>query len=118
LTHVTVKVTDLAKQGAPFEEVFLVDTGSIHCLAPSERLQAAGVKPDGKAVYELANGQPVEFEYGFVWLEFLGEKTISKTIFGPAGCEPLLGAVALESVGLIVDPNTRTLRKLPAIPLK
>jgi hypothetical protein len=39
-------------------------------------------------------------------------------IFGPPESEPLLGVVALESVGLIVDPISKTLRRLPAIPLK
>ena len=34
------------------------------------------------------------------------------------GCEPLLGVTALESVGIAVDPGKKTLRRLPAIPLK
>jgi hypothetical protein len=32
--------------------------------------------------------------------------------------EPLLGVTALESVGITVDPANRTLKRLPAIPLK
>jgi hypothetical protein len=72
ITHVTTRIWDLAKQGVPYEADFLVDTGSIDCLAPSDALQAAGVTPEGKAVYELANGQPVEYEYGFARVSFLG----------------------------------------------
>jgi len=32
-------------------------------------------------------------------------------------CE-LLGVTALESVGIVVDPAGRTLRRFPAVPLK
>jgi predicted aspartyl protease len=39
-------------------------------------------------------------------------------IFGGADAEPLLGVTALESVGIMVDPVTRTLKRVPAIPLK
>ncbi|MBI2952102.1 clan AA aspartic protease, partial [bacterium] len=37
---------------------------------------------------------------------------------GPDTAEPILGVTALESVGITVDPATRTLKRLPAIPLK
>ncbi len=66
ITRVTVKVSNFFKSATPFEEVFLVDTGAIHCMAPAEKLKAAGVQPEGKRVYELANGQTVEYDYGFV----------------------------------------------------
>jgi predicted aspartyl protease len=118
LTHVTAKVTDLARQGTPYEGEFLVDTGSIDCLVAGDHLLAAGVQPEGKAVYELANGQPVEYEYGFARISFLGEETVAQIIFGPAGAEPILGAVALENTGHIVDPVTKRLKRLHAKPLK
>ena len=78
-------------------------------MAPADNLLAAGVQPEGKAVYELANGQPIEYEHAHVWLEFLGEKTVTRIIFGPPSVEPLMGVLALESIGLIVDPLTRTI---------
>jgi clan AA aspartic protease len=118
LTHVTVKVSNLLRQGNPFEKEFLVDTGSIDCMVPASDLLAADVQPEGRAVYELANGTPVEYEYGFARVWFMGEETIAKVIFGPANTEPLLGTLALESVGVIVDPVTRQLKRLHAKPLK
>jgi len=118
LTHVTVSVFDLNKSASPFEGEFLVDTGAIDCLAPRDGLLAAGIKPEGKAVYELADGTPIELEYGFARIVFVGEETVAPIIFGSADSEPLLGAVALESVGVIVDPVTKTLRRLHAKPLK
>lgn len=118
LTHVTVKVRDLTKTGSPYESDFLVDTGAIDSLAAAEHLLAAGVTPEGKAVYELADRRPVEFEYGFARLSFLGEETVATIIFGPSGSEPILGVTALESVGVVVDPVTKTLKRLHAKPLK
>ena len=51
-------------------------------------------------------------------IEFMGEITSGRVIFGPDDAEPLLGVTALESVGILVDPANRTLKRMPAIPLK
>ncbi len=118
ITHVTTRISSLAKEGEPWEADFLVDTGAIDCLAPKDKLAQAGVRPEGKAVYELANGQPVEYEYGFARVTFLGAETVVQVIFGPPGTEPILGAVALENTGVTVDPASKTLRRLHAKPLK
>jgi hypothetical protein len=47
-----------------------------------------------------------------------GEITARRVIFGPDDTEPILGVTALESVGITVDPANRTLKRLPAIPLR
>lgn len=118
VTHVTARVSDLAKKARPFEAEFLVDTGAIDCMAPAGKLRKAGVKVEGKRVYELANGQPIELEYGFARIEFVGDETVVQVIFGPDDAEPILGVVALENTGVVVDPVTRSLRRMPALPLK
>jgi len=51
-------------------------------------------------------------------IQFLGEITAGRVIFGEPDCEPILGITARESVGIMVDPATKTLKRLPAIPLK
>ena len=53
-----------------------------------------------------------------VQIEFMGETTAGRIIFGEPGSEPLLGVTALESVGIMVDLANKTLKRLPAIPLK
>jgi clan AA aspartic protease len=118
LTHITVAISDLAQSALPYEDEFLVDTGAIDCLAPSDRLLAAGIRPEGKAIYELADGTPVEMEYGFARVEFFGQTTVAQIIFADPGSEPILGAVALENVGVVVDPVSKTLKRLHAKPLK
>ena len=93
LTHVTTRVSNLAGDGAPYEADFLVDTGAVDCLGPTGSLQAAGIQPEGKAVYELANGEPVEYEYGFARVALLGQETVVQIIFGPedANTDPRRG---------------------------
>jgi clan AA aspartic protease len=118
LTHVTVTLRATQRSRKKFEAIFLVDTGSSDSMAPAKKLKAIGVSPAGKKVYELADGTKKEYEFGIVVIEFMGEITAGRIIFGPDGVEPILGVEALESVGIIVDPKKRTLRRLPAIPLK
>jgi clan AA aspartic protease len=111
-------ISNLTRDGQSFEAEFLVDTGAIDCLAPADKLRQAGIRPEGKVVYELANGQPVEYEYGFARVEFFGAETVAQVVFGPPGCEPILGVVALENTGITIDPVSRALRRLHARPLK
>jgi clan AA aspartic protease len=117
-THVTVSVSDLTLSQPPYEAEFLVDTGAIDCLASGSALARAGILPEGRDVYELANGEVVEYPYGFARVAFMGAETVTRIIFGPEEAEPLLGVVALESTGIGVDPVTRTLRRMAAKPLK
>ncbi len=118
VTHVTARVSNLAQDATPFEAEFLVDTGAIDCLAPRDKLIAAGIKPEGKSVYELADGRPIEFEYGFARISFLGNETVVQIIFGPEEAKPLLGVVALENTGVMVDPVSQGLKRIHAKPLK
>lgn len=117
LTKVTTKLTSLAPDGS-YEAVFLVDTRATDTLVPADELEKIGVKREGKMAYELADGSVKEYWYGLVRIEFMGEITAGRAIFGDQGCEPLLGVTALESVGILVDPANKTLKRLPAIPLK
>ena len=117
LTYVTValKVPGAKRK---YEANFLVDTGATDSLAPAAELRRIGVKPVGKMAYELADGSLQEYRFGLVEISFMGEITAGRVIFGPDGAEPILGVTALESVGIVVDTTNRTLKRLPAIPLK
>lgn len=118
LTRVTTKIAGFTKPRRAYEALFLVDTGATDSMAPAEELRKAGVPVEGKMSYELADGTVKEYPYGLARIEFMGETTAGRIIFGDPGCEPLLGVTALESVGIMVDPANKTLRRLPAIPLK
>ena len=118
LTYVTVLISkDLgAKRG--YRAEFLVDSGATDSLAPRSRLRKAGIRPVGRTTYELADGKLREFEFGLATIRFMGEITSGRIIFAEDDAEPLLGVTALESVGIVLDPARKTLKRLPAIPLK
>jgi clan AA aspartic protease len=116
--HVTVTLRAAAKSRKKYEADFLVDTGATDSLAPASGLKKAGIEPAGKMTYELADGSVVEYSFGIVFIEFMGEITGGRVIFGPEEAEPLLGVTALESVGIMVDPANQKLKRLPALRLK
>ena len=118
LTRVTTTLTNIGGDRQSYEEVFLVDTGATDSLAPADELERIGVRRAGKMIYELADGSIREYHFGLVMIEFMGEVTAGRVIFGEAGTEPLLDVTALESVGIMVDPTNRAIERLPAIPLK
>lgn len=118
LIHVTVTLKAPGTEKDGYETLFLVDTGATDSMAPGAELRKVGIQPVGKMSYELANGQVAEYPFGLARIEFMGEITAGRVIFGPEGTEPILGVTALESVGITIDPTNRTLERLPAIPLK
>jgi len=118
LIHVTVSLKPLPQAAESYEALFLVDTGATDSMAPASELQKAGIQPAGRMAYELANGTTVEYDFGLAVIEFMGEITAGRVIFGPDNAEPLLGVTALESVGIMIDPASQKLKRLPAVPLK
>lgn len=78
-------------------------------MAPARALHQIGVTPVGRMAYDA---------FGLARIELMGEVTAGRVLFGPDNAEPLLGVTALESTGITIDPVTRTLKRLPAIPLK
>jgi hypothetical protein len=71
-THVTVEVSNLTRSKPSYSASFLVHTGAVVCLAPQKELRAAGIELEGREAYELADGTPVEYDYGFARLLFHG----------------------------------------------
>ena len=118
LIHVTVALRTTLKSRKKYEADFLVDTGATDCMAPASALRRAGIGRVGSMTYELADGSRAEYDFGLAVIEFMGEITSGRAIFGPEDCEPLLGVTALESVGIVVEPATQKLKRLPAVPLK
>ena len=117
LTHVVVRLFNSTSSDT-YEADFLVDTGAMDTMAPASKLKKLGIQPRGRDVYELANGELVEWEYGNAELTFMNEIVPVRIVFGPEDIEPILGVVALEAAGFMVDPKNQRLRKLRVRPLK
>lgn len=117
-THVTVRITNPADEDRFWEGLFLVDTGATDSLVPRLHLEAIGLEPRGRRVYELADGSDLSVDVTVAEIEFMGEVVGGTIIMGPDDAEPLLGVTALESVGIEVDPVSQRLKRLPAVRLK
>ena len=117
-THVTVTIRNPADPDRAWEGLFLVDTGATDSLVPRPHLEAIGLAPRGRRVYELADGREITVDVTVAEIEFMGETVGGTVLFGDPGAEPLLGVTALESVGIEVDPTNQRLKRLPAVRLK
>ncbi len=117
-THVTVAISNPADRTRRWEALFLVDTGSVDCYVPANRLRELGILPAHQRTYELADGTEVTLDIAVAQIEFMGEVVGATVIFGRDDVEPLLGVTALESAGIEVDPQNQRLKRLPAVRLK
>jgi hypothetical protein len=118
LTYVTVGLRVPGAADAVYESLFLVDSGTTDSMAPRTELERVDIKPIGRMTYELADGTLHEYVFGLAQIEFLAEIMAGRVIFGPDDSEPILGVTALASVGITIDPASKTLKRLPAVPLK
>ncbi len=88
---------------------FLIDSGAVYSLVPSATLEALGIRPHRKVDFSLADGTQISRQVGDAYFELNGEGGAAPVIFGEDGDEPLLGATALESLGLVLNPFNRQL---------
>lgn len=117
LTHIPVTVSNFVTNES-FTATFLIDTGATDSMAPAAALKKIGIEPVTRRAYTLANGQSEVYELGDARLSFLEDTIAARLIFGPEGSEPILGVIALESIGLIVDPLNQKLRKISEFSMK
>ena len=60
-------------------------------------------------IFSLPDGTRITRQVGDAYFEYQGEGGAAPIIFGEDGDEPLLGATALESCGLVLNPFRREL---------
>ncbi len=56
-------------------------------MAPGSELTNVGIRPVGRTRYELADSNVHEYEFGLAQIEFMGEITAGRIVFGPEGIE-------------------------------
>ena len=117
-THVTATIRNPAEPEQVREGLFLVDTGATDCLVPRQHLEAIGIMPEGHRIYGLADGSEIRMDVAVARVEFMGDFVGATIVFGEADAEPLLGVTALESVGIEVDPQNQTLKRLPSVRMR
>ena len=97
-------------QGQRFETVeAMVDTGSTFTVLPSAQLERLGVPIQRSLSFEIADGSELELNVGETLVRLAGQTITTTVVFGEEGTPLLLGAVALETALLAVDPVHQTL---------
>ena len=91
----------------------LVDTGATLCQLPEAIAQALGFVPDHTVTVQDAHGTLQERPACWAEVQYQSRRALTPVILGPDGCPVLLGAVALEVMGLKVDPVRKILEPTP-----
>ncbi|MBI2340075.1 MAG: aspartyl protease family protein [Deltaproteobacteria bacterium] len=112
LTYLELDVVNPARPEKTKTVQFLVDSGAIYSLVPRQVLDELGIEPTGEEHYYLANGEKISRKRGNAFFSYQGKLGAAPVIFGEEGDAPLLGAVTLESLGVVLDPFHRELRPL------
>ncbi len=114
----TVLKVEVGNPSAPerAEEIeFLVDSGAIYSVVPSQILARLGIKPIAREEFRLANGETIVRQKGIAFFKYGDRVGGADVIFGEEGDSELLGAFTLESLGLALDPLKRELKPMPMI---
>jgi clan AA aspartic protease len=113
LTYITAKIANPKTAKKYVKIKFLVDSGAVYSLVPTEILKSLGIQAHSERKFVLANGDEVVRKVGTAIFEYSGQRGDSLVIFGEKGDKPLIGATTLESFGFILDPFRRELKPLP-----
>ena len=112
ITNAILKVREHRKFEKTAEVNFLVDSGAIYSLVPGKILEELGIEPYREMSFSLADGTTLKRRVCGAYFEYEGEGGPAPVVYGEEGDEPLLGATTLESLGLVLNPFTRTLHPM------
>ncbi len=109
LTHVRGKVSRPGGRQRPIDVRFLVDTGAVYTVLPEKVWRALRLKPQRPAEFTLADGTTITRSVSEGRFTVEGQSATSPVVLGGPDDAPLLGAVTLETLGLMVNPLSREL---------
>ena len=112
ITNAILKVKEHRKSEKIAEVNFLIDSGAIYSLVPGKILDELDIDPYKEMIFSLADGTSIKRRVCSAYFEFKGEGGPAPVIYGEEGDEPLLGVTTLESLGLVLNPFTRTLHPM------
>lgn len=112
ITNAILKVKEHRKSEKTAEVNFLVDSGAVYSLVPGKILDQLEIEPYKEMSFSLADGTTLKRKVCSAYFEFEGDGGPAPVVYGEEGDEPLLGATTLESLGLVLNPFTRTLHPM------
>lgn len=112
MTNVILTVREHRKSEKFAAVAFLVDSGAVYSLVPGKILDDLEIEPYKEMSFSLADGTTIKRKISSAYFEFEGEGGPAPVIYGEEGDMALLGVTTLESIGLVLNPFTRTLHPM------
>lgn len=112
MVHVDVEVSRSGGPGLPVR--FLVDSGAVYSVLPRDVWISLGLTPMRRMEFVLADGSVIERDVAHCFFTYESVEAPSPVVLGEPDDDALLGAVTLETMGLVLNPFTRRLRPMRA----
>lgn len=109
ITYVTARVRRTGGCSGAQTVRFLVDSGAVYTVLPYAAWTALKLRPMREAEFTLADGSTISRGIAEATFEIGGVAATSPAMLGEAGDAPLLGAVTLQTLGLMLNPLSREL---------
>jgi predicted aspartyl protease len=109
VTHVRAKVSPPGAKRPAFDVRLLVDSGALYSVLPEQIWRKLKRKPERTAEFVLADGTSITRGVSECRFEIEGTAATSPVVLGEADDGALLGAVTLETLGLMLNPLNREL---------
>jgi predicted aspartyl protease len=101
-----------APNGASAKERFLVDSGATYALLPEGVWRKLNLQPKRRVAFTLADGAQIDRGISACHIALPQGDGHTPVILGETGDEALLGVVALEILGLVLNTFSRTLQPM------
>jgi clan AA aspartic protease len=112
ITAAILRVREHRKANKFADVEFLVDSGAVYSVVSGRILDTLDIEPYKEMSFSLADGTSVKRKISSAYFEYEGEGGPAPVVYGEEGDAPLLGATTLESIGLVLNPFTRTLHPM------
>lgn len=99
-----VRIANLEKPERSAALSLVVDTGATLSWISREILEGLDIEPLSHLPFTLADGRVLERDIGGLLLTIDGRRGLVPVAFAEPGEHSILGATALETLGLVVDP--------------
>jgi clan AA aspartic protease len=109
MTYVHAKAGRPDGRGRRIDVRFLVDTGAVYTVLPETIWRPLKLKSQRELEFTLADGTTITRQVSECRFTIEGQSATSPVVLGEAGDSPLLGAVTLETIGMMVNPLSREL---------
>jgi predicted aspartyl protease len=112
LTYIDGVVRAPGRRGKGRRVRFLVDSGAVYSVLRGKDWQTLRLSPDRQLDFVLADGTSLTRGVSECVFEIEGRRATSPVVLGETEDEALLGAVTLETLGLVLNPLNRTLQPM------